>query len=314
MCIVLASSRVAGCRFLPIADGPACLLRLRGYGEVPPSSGDMTQNSVLRIAAPTSSEILIGAARVWNSFLLSSLFSFFMSPFPSEQELFDAACHIGHPREKWNPKIAPYLYGTRKGIHIFDLTKTSDKLKQMIEHLKKLQAEGKSILFVSTKQHSIPLVERLGHELQQPVVTNKWIPGLLTNWDTVKERIQYYLDLRQQFQSGEIEKYTKKEQTQLRKKLAKLDTALSGVAHMKGRPHAMFVIDAMRDEVAVLEARKLKIPVFGICDSNANPDYFESFVPANDDALKSIDLLLQTVLSALQESKKKAPASEATKS
>jgi small subunit ribosomal protein S2 len=224
---------------------------------------------------------------------------------PSEKDLIAAACHLGHPREKWNPKMAPFLYGTRKGIHIFDLTKTKEHLEHVCHELQKLQTEGKTILLVSTKQQSIPLIEEMGELLHQPVVTKKWIPGLLTNWPTLKRRIQYYLDLRKSFQTGEVEKYTKKEQTDLRKEMIKLDSALSGVAHMTGLPQAMFIVDAVRDNVAVLEAKKLGIPVYGICDSNANPDLFASFVPANDDAVKSIEIILRTVLSAMQEGKSK---------
>lgn len=225
-------------------------------------------------------------------------------PVPTEQALLAAACHFGHPVQKWNPKVAPYLYGVRRGIHIFDLSKTRSHLERACSELQKLQAEGRVILFVSTKQQSIPLIEEMGRVLHQPTVTKKWIPGLMTNWPTLKKRLQYYLDLRRGFQTGEVEKYTKKEQLQLRKKLAKLDSALSGVAQMTGLPHALFVVDAVRDHVAVLEAKKLGIPVYGICDSNANPDEFTVCIPGNDDATKSITLLLTTVKEALSSSHK----------
>ena len=218
---------------------------------------------------------------------------------PTEQQLLDAACHFGHPRTKWNPKMAAYLYAVHNGVHVFDLTKTREQLQKACEALKALQTEGKTILFVSTKQQAIPIIERMCKELHQPVVTKKWIAGLLTNWPTIKRRLQYYLDLRTSFQTGEVEKYTKKEQLDLRKKLAKLDVALSGVAHMAGLPHAVFVVDALRDHVAVLEAKKLGIPVYGICDSNADPDEFAVCIPANDDASKSLDLILGTVEQAL---------------
>jgi len=225
---------------------------------------------------------------------------------PNEQELLAAACHFGHPREKWNPKIAQYLFGQKKGIHIFDLQKTRKGLETVCEALSKFQAEGKTILFVSTKQQSIPLVEELGRQLHHPIVTKKWIPGLLTNWPTLKRRLQYYLDLKRSFQTGEVEKYTKKEQTELRKELAKLEIALSGVSSMKGLPDAVFVVDAVRDNVAVLEAKKLGIPLYGICDSNANPDNFTACIPANDDAVKSIQIILETVLNALGNTKVKS--------
>lgn len=231
-------------------------------------------------------------------------------PVPTEQELLASACHFGHPKEKWNPKIAPYLFGSRKGIHIFDLTKTREGLERVCESLKKLQSEGKVILFVSTKQQAIPMIEKMGASLGQPVVTKKWIAGLLTNWPTLKRRLQYYLDLRKSFQTREVEKYTKKEQMSLRKKLTKLDAALSGVSHMTGLPDAVFVVDAVRDHVAVLEAKKLGIAVFGICDSNADPDEFTACIPANDDAVKSIEILLHTVNEALTGSKRKEEKKE----
>ncbi len=224
---------------------------------------------------------------------------FILMAFPSEKDLLNNAVHFGHPRNKWNPKIAPYIHGVHEGIHVFDLTKTHAKLKALCDALRGLQNEGKTILFVSTKQQGIPLIEKLGESLHQPVVTKKWIPGLLTNWPTLKKRLQYYLELRQSFQTGEVTKYTKKEQTMLRKKLTKLDAALSGVAAMTGLPNALFVVDAVRDNVAVLEANTLGIPVYGICDSNANPDLFTGFVPANDDAVKSLYLLLTTIESAM---------------
>ena len=225
-------------------------------------------------------------------------------PIPSEKELIQNACHFGHRKEKWNPKMKPYLYGVRRGIHIFDLTQTKQHLEQVVDALKKLQDEGKTILFVSTKQQSIPLIESIANTLNQPMVTKKWIPGLLTNWPTIKRRLKYYLDLQRSFQTGEVEKYTKKEQTELRKKLAKLDTALAGVSKMTGIPDAVFVVDAIRDRVAVLEAAKLKVPLFGICDSNADPQHFTKFVPANDDAVKSITLIVKTVEEELSAGRK----------
>lgn len=224
-------------------------------------------------------------------------------PIPSDEQLLQSACHFGHRKEKWNPKMAPYLYGVRKGIHIFDLTKTYQHLQKMCDAMKELQRAGKTILFVSTKQQSIPLIEKLAHSLHQPMVTKKWIAGLLTNWGTLKRRLKYYLDLQHSFQTGEVEKYTKKEQTSLRKKLAKLDNALAGVSTMTGLPDAVFVLDAIRDRVAVLEAAKLKIPIYGICDSNADPDLFTIFVPANDDAVKSITLILETIGAELHSAK-----------
>ncbi|PIP65111.1 30S ribosomal protein S2 [Candidatus Peregrinibacteria bacterium CG10_big_fil_rev_8_21_14_0_10_49_16] len=233
-------------------------------------------------------------------------------PFPTEKDLIKSACHFGHAKHKWNPKMAPYLYAIQKGIHIFDLTQTHAKLKEVCAELQELYDAGKVILFVSTKQQSITAVESIGKHLNQPIVTSKWIPGLMTNWNTIKKRLKVYKDLQESFKSGDITKYTKKEQTMLRKKLAKLDIALSGVAHMTSTPDAIFVVDAVHNNVAVREALTLKIPVYGICDSNANPDDFTNFVPANDDAVKSIEIILNTVEEHLLggKTKKKAETPE----
>lgn len=229
---------------------------------------------------------------------------------PTEQQLLEAACHFGHPKQKWNPKMAPFLYGVHKGIHVFDLGKTKEHLTKVCADLQALQAQGKTILFVSTKQQAVPTVERIAKKLRQPMVTKRWIPGLLTNWSTLKRRIQYYLDLKKSFQDGSVEKYTKKEQTALRKELAKLDIGFSGVADIGGLPQAVFVVDAVRDHVAVLEAKTMGIPVYGICDSNADPDLFTAFVPANDDAVRSIALILATVEAALTDGMKKNAAGD----
>jgi small subunit ribosomal protein S2 len=226
-----------------------------------------------------------------------------MPTIPSEKDLIAAACHFGHPQAKWNPKMKQYLYGTRQGRHIFDVLKTKKHLEQVCDELCKLHNDGKTILFVSTKQQAIPLIEKMASTLGQPMVTKKWIPGLLTNWSTMRRRLKYYLDLQRSFQTGEVEKYTKKEQTALRKLLAKLDTAFAGIAKLNGLPQALFVVDAVRDGVAVREAAVLKIPVYGICDSNADPDYFAQFVPANDDSVKSLSLILTTVHDALASEK-----------
>lgn len=216
-------------------------------------------------------------------------------PIPTEEELLKAACHIGHRKDKWNPKIAPYLFGERNGVHIFDLTQTREHLEKVCAALRDLQKRGKVVLIVSTKQQSTLYIEALGKAFHQPFVTRKWIPGLLTNWSTIKRRLQYYLDLKQSFQTGEVEKYTKKEQVKLRKELNKLEAAFSGIVGMQRPPDALLIVDAVHDHVAVLEARTLKIPIYGICDSNANPMEFTLCIPANDDAVKSIEMILKTI-------------------
>ena len=225
---------------------------------------------------------------------------------PSEEDLLKAACHIGHKSRKWNPKMKPFIYGVRKGVHIFDLSKTRTQLEKVCQALQELQSAGKTILFVSTKQHSTHLLEEIKQKTSHPIVTKKWMPGLLTNWKTIGRRIKYYQELQESFRTGEIDKYTKKEINSLRKQLAKLDAALGGVSDMNGMPNAVFVVDAVRDIIAVKEAHSMHIPVFGICDSIGDPDHFSIPIPANDDAIRSVSLLLTTVLQSLEE----APTSQ----
>lgn len=205
------------------------------------------------------------------------------------------------------------LFGVRRGIHIFDLEKTHTALKKACDELRAMQKSGKTILFVSTKLQALNAIEQTSRALGQPVVTKKWVPGLLTNWSTIKNRIRYYLDLQQSFRTGDVEKYTKKEQVVLRKELAKLDAGFAGVSAMKGLPDAMFIVDAVRDRVAVLEARKLGIPVYGICDSNADPDDFKVYIPSNDDAVKAINLILGTVEAELAGAKAKSDEGDSKK-
>ena len=203
-----------------------------------------------------------------------------------------------------------YLYGIEKGIHIFDLTQTRKKLEDACNELVELHRQGKSILFVSTKLFSTAALEDLGQETGHPTVTKKWIPGLVTNWKTISRRIKYFIDLQRQFKTGEVEKYTKKEQLKLHKKLAQLDKALSGVAGMAGLPDAIFVVDAVRDVISVREANIAKIPVYGICDSNADPDLFKIAIPANDDASGSVMLILNTVKQAILETPRETVVKE----
>lgn len=233
-------------------------------------------------------------------------------PTTDEKTLLAAACHFGHKKAKWNPKMSPYLYGVRQGVHIFDLVQTKECLETVCQHMTKLQKEGKVILFVCTKQQSAAMIQQIAKDLGQPYVTNKWMPGLLTNWNTLKERIKFYLDLKESFKTGDVEKYTKKEQTMLRKQLAKLEIALSGVATLSTPPDAIFIVDAILDKVALAEANKLGIEVYGICDSNANPDLFTKFVPANDDAVKSVELIVGTVYEAMGGKKKAAEGTKET--
>lgn len=202
------------------------------------------------------------------------------------------AVHFGHPTSRWNPKMKMYIYGARHGVHIFDLKLTAKKLVEALEFLSRMANDKKEILFVGTKQQCRRFLYEIKEETGMPIVTDKWIPGLLTNFKTIKERIDYFKQLKEDDAAGKLSKYTKKEQGKLRKKIQDLSTSLSGVENMRGKPDVLFVSDIVRDHIAVKEARTLGIPVVGIVDTNADPDQVDYPIPANDDAIKSLEYIL----------------------
>lgn len=215
------------------------------------------------------------------------------------KKMFENAVHIGHRTQKWNPKMKKFIYTEKSGIHVIDLEKSFDYLEKAKAYLSKLTSEGKKVLFVSTKPQSLGLIKELAEGAKMPYVVAKWIPGLLTNFATVKMRIRYLADLKQQKETGEFSKYTKKEAAKLGKVIETLQASLGGVENVTDLPHAVFLVDTVRDNVVVKEARKLKIPVVAIVDTNSDPDDADFPIPGNDDALKSLAYLLSEVGSVL---------------
>ncbi|MBP7819597.1 30S ribosomal protein S2 [Candidatus Gracilibacteria bacterium] len=216
------------------------------------------------------------------------------------ERMLKHAVHFGHSREKWNPKMRDFIYSVRENIHVFDLHQTMVYLVDALNYLKTLSRDGKTVLFVSTKQQAIPIVKATAEGTGQPYVTNKWIPGLLTNYDTVSKRIRHLKRLKEMQATGEMGMYTKKEQSQFAKEIQKLEDALGGVSAMNKLPDALLVLDTVRDRVAVLEARKKGIPVIGVCDSNADPDLVDYMIPGNDDAIKAIEFYFDEFAAALK--------------
>jgi len=214
--------------------------------------------------------------------------------------MFENGVHIGHRTQKWNPKMKKFIFGEKNGIHLIDLEKTFDYLEKALTFLAKLGNEGKKILFVSTKPQSLKLVEDVAKACHMPYVISKWIPGLLTNFGTLKTRIKYLTDLKRQESTGEFEKYTKKEAGKLRKIIEKLEGTLGGVEGMIALPDAIFVVDSVRDFIAIEEARTLRIPVVGITDTNADPTMVDYPIPGNDDAIKSLEFFLNQVQGVLE--------------
>lgn len=215
------------------------------------------------------------------------------------EQMLESGCHFGHRVQKWNPKMRPYIFGARDGIHVFDLTKTYEYLMKAVEFVKKLRSEGKLILLVSTKLQATKIIAEVAESVNAPYVTRKWIPGLLTNFDTIKRRIKHFKDLKQSRETGGWDKYTKKERVEFQKEVAKLEIAFGGVQDMLKLPDAIVVLDALRDQNTLREAKRLKIPTIAICDSNSDPDLVTYPIPGNDDSMKSLTFFLNQIKDAM---------------
>ncbi len=216
------------------------------------------------------------------------------------ETLFENLVHVGHQAERWNPKMKKYLFEKKNGIWVFDLEKTVEAIGKVNGFLKALKLQNKKVLFVGTKPQTALFVRKLVEPKGHFLVDKKWTPGLLTNFKELRKRIDYYLDLKRQFESGDINKYTKKEVAKFRKDLDKLDASYHGVAEMRKRPDAVIVLDSVTDRIAIDEAISAKIAVVAIADANANPDGIDYIVPGNDDAMKSIEFLTQNMIKSLE--------------
>lgn len=221
------------------------------------------------------------------------------------REMLANAVHFGHKTAKWNPKMAPYLFSKRNGVHVFDLNQTYQGLMNATEFLRGMGAQGRTVLFVSTKPQATRLIREEAEKCGMPYVTSKWIPGLLTNFKTIRTRVKYMLHLKEERENGGFEKYTKKEISGFNKEIEKLEKGLGGVAHLEKIPDVVFVLDCARDHIAVQEAQKMKTTVVAVVDSNVDPDGIGYPIPGNDDAIKSISFLVGHLSAALQDGQKK---------
>ncbi len=225
---------------------------------------------------------------------------------PSLQELLEAGVHFGHQVRRGHPRMKPYIYGARDGVHIIDLTLSEKYLKEASEFVYNLGKENKVLLFVGTKKQARPIVEELAKSLQAPYLIQRWMGGFLTNLEQMKKNIKLLKDFKEQKAKGELSKYTKKEQLLLDRKMNKLDRDFAGVMDLVSLPDAIFVTDAVSENIAVREANRLKIKVVAIADSNCNPSEIDYPVPGNDDAIKSIKILVEAIGAAYGEGKKEA--------
>lgn len=211
-------------------------------------------------------------------------------PTVSMRQLIESGVHFGHNARRWNPKMGQYIYGTRDGVHILDLTQTVPALYRAMEAIRDVAAKGGKVLFVGTKTQAREPIAEAAKRCGQYYVNCRWLGGMLTNWKTISASIKRLKEIDSKMEKGEFEGMTKKEKLGLSREREKLFASLGGIQDMNGRPDIIVVIDAPRESLAVAEAKKLGIPVVAICDSNANPDGIEYVVPGNDDAIRAINL------------------------
>ncbi len=216
-------------------------------------------------------------------------------------ELLDAGVHFGHLKRKWNPFMAPYIFMERNGIHIIDLNKTIAKVDEAAAALKQIAKSGKKILFVATKKQAKDIVADLVKPINMPYVTERWPGGMLTNFATIRKAVKKMSAIDKMATDGTFDKLNKKERLQITRERAKLEKQLGSISDLNRLPAAIFVVDICKEHIAVAEAKKLNIPTFAIVDTNANPNDVDFPIPANDDAAKSIGVVIKVMVDAIQE-------------
>lgn len=219
----------------------------------------------------------------------------------SMKELLETGVHFGHRTTKWNPKMRPYIFTERNGIHIIDLQQTMVFLNQYADMLRDMVSGGGTVLFVGTKRQAQEAVAREAERVKMPYVNNRWLGGTLTNWRTIRERIDTLKKLEKRRDNGEFDLLSKKEGILLNRKIEKLQMRLGGIRDMRRLPDLLIVVDTRRETTAIKEANTLKIPVMALCDTNSDPDEIDYIIPANDDAVRAIKLLLAGLADAVAE-------------
>ena len=217
----------------------------------------------------------------------------------SIKQLLEAGVHFGHQTRRWNPKMKPFIFGKRNGVHIIDLQKTLQLFKEAVDFLTQLAAQGKTVLFVGTKSQAQETVEEEARRCGMYWVNNRWLGGLLTNFPTIQTSIKRYRELESMRENGHYEKLSKKEVARLERERKKLEKNLLGIKDIERCPDALFVVDSRQETIAIREAAKLKIPIVAIVDTNSDPDLIDYLIPGNDDALRAIKLFAGTMADAI---------------
>ena len=220
---------------------------------------------------------------------------------PTFDQLLEAGCHFGHLKRKWNPAMAPYIFMERNGIHIIDLYKTAAKIEEAAAALKNIAKSGKKVLFVATKKQAKQVIADLAQSVNMPYVIERWPGGMLTNFPTIRKAVKKMTAIDKMTKDGTFDNLSKRERLQISRQRAKLEKTLGSIADLNRLPSALFVVDVMKEHIAVAEANRLGIPVFAMVDTNSDPTNIDFVIPANDDASKSIELVVGAITDAMKE-------------
>ncbi|RXK60494.1 30S ribosomal protein S2 [Lacibacter luteus] len=218
-----------------------------------------------------------------------------------QQQLLEAGVHFGHLKKKWNPKMLPYIFAEKKGIHIIDLNKTVEGLQETAAAMKQLARSGKKIMFVATKKQAKEIVTECAQKVNMPYVTDRWLGGMLTNFNTVRKSVKKMQSIEKMLNDGSFDSITKKERLQLSRDKEKMEKVLGGIANMSRVPAALFLVDIGHEHIGLAEAKRLGITTFGLVDTNCDPNKVDYFIPGNDDATKSIAIITQYITAAIAE-------------
>jgi small subunit ribosomal protein S2 len=218
-----------------------------------------------------------------------------------QQQLLDAGVHFGHLRKKWNPKMLPYIFAEKKGIHIIDLNKTTECLQETAGVMKQIARSGKKILFVGTKKQAKDIVNECARKVNMPFVTERWLGGMLTNFNTVRKSVKKMQSIEKMLNDGSFDSITKKERLTLSRDRDKMEKVLGGISQLGRVPAALFIVDIGHEHIALAEARRLGITTFGVVDTNCDPNKVDFAIPANDDATKSIAIITNYITAAIAE-------------
>ena len=217
------------------------------------------------------------------------------------KELLEAGVHFGHRTRRWNPKMRPFIFTERSGIHIIDLQQTMQRINEYAEMVRSVSAKGGTILFVGTKRQAQATVKQEADRCNMPYINQRWLGGTLTNWITIKQRIDYLLMMERRVDAGEFRTLSKKEQLGIQRELEKLNRRIGGLKTMRRLPDLIFIVDINTEDLAVMEANKLKIPTMAMVDTNSNPDLVDYVIPSNDDAIRAVKLIVSTIADAIED-------------